>query len=297
MTWHPQTRRYLDDNGNEIDPADVRQYIDDYITAEKEDTDKHSELLLLGLLTISAFFEYLREKIIAMHGAATVIAYGGEDNVSQSAWIATGAKIHSELGYLEKFQAQVEEADRTAKAIASDVALASAADPSIPAGLESVIEERVASAIIGNSVSDIEAVTKEAVRSAIADSVGSDVAETVASQITIGVIDDFSGRLEQLIWGEVGSRGRSYADAAYGAYENSVKAREGEAGAVGVKRVDSNDDAECDDCPLLATDDYVAMDEVTDIGDNSACVSKCRCWFEFSFLNVEPLEIDREIYA
>lgn len=275
MTWNPQTRRYIDDNGNEIDPADVRQYIDDYITAEKQDIDRHSELLLLGLLTIGAFFEYLREKIVAMHGAATVIAYGGEDNVSQSAWIATGAKIHSELGYLEKFQAQVEEADRTAKAIASDIALASAADPSIPEGLESVIEERVASAIIANSVSDIEAVTKEAVKSAIADSVGSDVAETVASQITIGVIDDFSGRLEQLIWGEIGSRGRSYADAAYGTHENSVKGREGEAGAVGVKRVDSGDDAECDDCPLLATDDYVAMDEVTDIGDNSACGSRC----------------------
>lgn len=296
MTWDAIKRRYIDDNGNEIDPADVRQYVDDYITAEKEDTDNHTALLLAGTITIATFFEYLREKIIAMHGAATVIAYGGEDNVSQAAWVATGAKVHSELSYLEKFQAQVEEAERTAQAIASDVALAGAADPLIPDGLESVIEERVASAIIGNSVSDIEVVTKEAVKSAIADSVGAD-AEAIASQITIGVIDDFSGRLEQLIWGEIGARGRMYADAAYGTYENSVKAREGEAGAVGVKRVDSGDDAECDDCPLLATDDYVAMDEVTDIGDNSACGGRCRCWFEFEFLNVEPLTIDRGIYA
>lgn len=293
MTWNPQTRRYVDDNGNEIDPADVRQMIDDYIDENQKDTDNHTTLLLAGAITIAVFFAYLTDKIVAMHGAATVIAYGGEDNVSSGAWAATGAKIHSELAYLENFQSQVEEAQRTTETIASNLALSA----DVPDGLESLVKERVISAIISNSVSDIESVTQEAVKSALADSVGPEMAETIAENATTETLDAFSGRLEQLIWGEVGSRGRQYSEAAYGTYENSVKAREGEAGAVGVKRVDSGDDAECDDCPLLATDDYVGMDEVTDIGDSSACGSRCRCWFEFEFLNIEPLTIDREIYA
>lgn len=296
MTWNSKTRRYVDDNGNEVDPADVRQFIDDYIDEEQKSTDEQTALLLAGTITIAAFFAYLSEKIIAMHGAATVVAYGGEDNVSRETWAVTGAKINSELNYLANFQSQVEDAARTAQEIASDVALASAADPSVPAGLESLIEERVASAIIANSVSDVESVTAAAVKDALADSVGPEVAASVAESVTTETLDAFSGRLEQLIFGEIGSRGRSYADAAYGTYENSVLAREGEAGAVGVRRVSEDDDKSCDDCPLLATDEYVAMDEIADIGD-SQCGGNCRCWFEFEFLNVEPLEIDREIYA
>jgi len=47
---------------------------------------------------------------------------------------------------------------------------------------------------------------------------------------------------------------------------------------------------------MLATEEYVGLAEIVDIG-SAECLGNCRCWPEFEYLNVEPLEIERFIYA
>lgn len=295
MKWDPQLRRYLTDEGEEIPPALIREWIDEYIDTNQKAVDEKSKKLLAGSLTIAAFFSWLSEKIVAMHGAVTVIAFGGEDRVPDSGWAATSTKIQSELDYLAGFQQEVEQAQATAEAMAVEVANLTIENPAVPMGLEDIVRERVAQAIVGNSVSDVETVTREAVRSAIADSVGTEEAETIAKELAGTVVDTFSGRLETLIFGSVRDRARKYADATWSTFANAEKAREGDAGLAMVKRVCEDDSSSCDICPDLATDDYVPFDEVTDIGEGTVC--QCRCYYDFSYAKVDDLSIHREVYA
>lgn len=91
-------------------------------------------------------------------------------------------------------------------------------------------------------------------------------------------------------------RATRYADSVYSTYENNVKAREKDAGLLSGRRVCVDDESSCEDCPALATEDYLPLDQVADIGD-SQCASRCRCWVEFDYAGVEPLTIDRGVYA
>lgn len=296
MTWDATRRIYLDDNGNPVDPEQLREWIDSFIENAKAEVDDHSTQLLEGAITVAAFFLFLSELVTSMHLASAMVAYGGESEMTNQRWGRVDEKLSSEIAYLEAFRERVEQAQVTAEAMASQVADLATANPVIPAGLEDVVRERVAQAIIGNSVTDVETVTREAVVEAIADSVGTEEAAAIGRELAGETIDAFSERLEDLIWGEVESRSRQYMDSVYGQYENSVKAREGDAGAASVRRVTEGDDRVCDECDAAASDEYVSFDEITDIGD-TICGGNCRCSFEFEYAGVGPLEIEEESYA
>lgn len=295
MTWDATRRLYLDDNGNPVDPAQLREWIDQFISNAQTEIDDHSNQLLAGAITVAAFFAFLSSLLTSMHLASAMIAYGGADQMSNVRWGRVDEKISSEFAYLAAFQDQVKQAQATAEAMASKVADLAMVNPAIPSGLDDVVRERVAAAIAGNSVSDVTTVTREAVQSALADSIGTDEAAALGKEFAGAVVDTFGDRLDTLIFGAVESRSRKYADAAWSTFANSEKAREGDAGLAGVMRICEDDPASCDICPGLATADFVSFDEVTDIGEGTVC--QCRCYFEFEYAGVGPLSIDRSVYA
>jgi len=95
----------------------------------------------------------------------------------------------------------------------------------------------------------------------------------------------------------ISARGQMYAEAGYSEYLGQVKARESDAGATMVRRVCLEDAASCDECVMLASDDYVPLDQIVDIGD-ATCLSNCRCHYEFNYEGIEPLSLTaQEIFA
>lgn len=94
----------------------------------------------------------------------------------------------------------------------------------------------------------------------------------------------------------VENRAGMYANAAYSTYENQVRERERDAGVILGRRVCEEDGESCDECIEAATEEYMPLDELSDIG-SLQCLNNCRCSIEFSYEGVEPVQIDREVYA
>ena len=286
MRFDPIDRRYEDDNGRPIPPATIRKEIDEWVKVEQKEVEREATKLLAGAITVAALFDFLADKIRAWHSIAGVIAYGGEAQMNPERWARVNEKIQSEIQYLENFQqealASFEAAERIAQEVAREV--------DAPSGLESVIEERVAEALRDAAPSTALAVAAGIAAAVIADSIGT------KPEIVLPESIDTQG----LIGGTISARAQQYPNAFYGTYENNVAAREWDYGAIGVRRASLDDESSCEECPELASEEYVSFDEIRDIGD-SICGSRCRCWLEFSYPTaigaVEPIEIERGIYA
>lgn len=94
----------------------------------------------------------------------------------------------------------------------------------------------------------------------------------------------------------VDNRAGMYANAAYSTYENQVRERERDAGVIMGRRVCEEDGQSCDECIEAATEEYMPLEELSDIG-SLQCLNNCRCSIEFSYEGVDPIQIDREVYA
>ena len=94
----------------------------------------------------------------------------------------------------------------------------------------------------------------------------------------------------------VENRAGMYANAAYSTYENQVRERERDAGVIMGRRVCEEDGQSCDECIEAATEEYMPLEELSDIG-SLQCLNNCRCSIEFSYEGVEPIQIEAEIYA
>jgi hypothetical protein len=261
MKWNSQKRRYEDGSGKPIPPAKVRLWLEDYISANKDDIQVESDSLIergAKVVMIGSFFEFMRQKVQEMHGTSGVIAYGGEDQMSPERWERVGEKIVKQLGYLDGFERAVRESRHATDDLIGSIASAA---PSIP---HSAIEK----AILTNSPSEV---------SAVVQSLSPVNADSVA-----GVIAGQGSRLDTLIWGQVGSRGRLYADATWATHELSIKAREMDAGVLRGRRVTEGDDRVCAGCEAAASDEYMPFDEIPDIGDQE-CQASDRCTIEFDY--------------
>lgn len=79
----------------------------------------------------------------------------------------------------------------------------------------------------------------------------------------------------------IASRAALYPNAAYSTYENQVLQRESDNGVTLGRRICEKDGASCEECVSAATEEFVPLDELDDIG-SLQCLNNCRCEFEFS---------------
>ena len=242
--------------------------MEEYIQANKDEIEKESNGLIsagASALLIAAFFSSLRERVKLMHGTAAVIAYGGESEMNPKRWDRVAEKISSEYAYLAGFERAVQEARQSTDEILHRVSLMS--DAQVENVILTTPPSQLASAV-----------------------------ESVAGVEAGQVVTTTEPLWDTLIWGEVGSRSRMYADSIYGTHENSVRAREMDAGVLRGRRVTEGDSNVCDGCDSAASDEYVSLDELLDIGD-ADCLSRCRCIVEFLYEEIGPMNVERGVYA
>jgi hypothetical protein len=118
----------------------------------------------------------------------------------------------------------------------------------------------------------------------------------VASEL--GYLSQFRSDVQQAAQaGELSAEGIAnraglYGEAAYSEYMNQVVQREGDAGVTLGRRVTEGDGSVCEGCEASATEEFIPLDEIPEIGSQD-CVSRCRCEIEFQIGDVEfrPSEI------
>ncbi len=122
MIWDARRRVYVDDNGKVVSPSELRNLIESYIEREKSEVDSQAQLLIAGAITSAFFFNWLREKIKEVHGAAGLFAYGGEDQMNAERWARIGQKVSSETAYVNAFEKDYALSERVAQEIATEAA-------------------------------------------------------------------------------------------------------------------------------------------------------------------------------
>jgi hypothetical protein len=125
MRFDPKTRRYIDENGHVLSPAQVRREVHDYVEQEKSATEKEALKLLAGTITIAGFFHYMKSRVEKWHTVTGSIAYGGRAQLDPEREARIAAKITSELTYLAGFRDDTTQAMADARdaGIALDEAL------------------------------------------------------------------------------------------------------------------------------------------------------------------------------
>src|SRR5688572_21872317 len=121
MRFDPKRRRYVDSNGHLVPPSEVRKEIIGYVAQEQERAKREAEKLLEGLITLSAFFRFMRSRVEAWHLVAGSIAYGGKSQLDAERRARIAAKVDSEQRFLHDFEDQVRRSFLAADKIASQV--------------------------------------------------------------------------------------------------------------------------------------------------------------------------------
>lgn len=279
MKWDSVQRRYEDDRGRPLTPAQIRKQVDDYVKSEQEDVSREAKRLISGLITVAVFFEFMRQKVTTWHEVTGSIAYGGEAQMTDARWARVDEEIASELEYLAGFQRQVGQSFAAAEQVAAEVART----PGIPAGLESVVEERVKVALLDAAPSEAQHAVTVAVQEALADSIGEEaavVASEAANSFTLSIAED-------LIGGRVVNISEMYPNAAYATFANNELFREKDEGVERARRTSEEDGNSCDECISAASDEWQPIDEVPEIG-SLQCMSNCRCVIEYDVGRDDP---------
>lgn len=269
MQFDSRRRVYVRDDGSVVNPRELRQMVESYIEREKSEVRTEAEKLIAGTIAASLFFDWFRDKIKEVHGAAGMFAYGGEEFMGQEQWARIGQKVSSETAYVNAFERDFLTSERVAQEITTEASDVLDLSPSV---VESIVKSVAPSEIAGEIAKTSEA--------------SQEVLDRIATK----------ERIEQLIFGQTPARSELYMDAIYGTHENSVTDRESDAGVVSGRRVCEEDASSCDECVAAATDDFIPLDEILDIGA-AQCMSNCRCTIEFDYSGIQPLTIDRSIYA
>jgi len=288
MRFDPKKRRYVDANGRVLTSREVRQEVEDYIHGEQKTVEAKASHLLAGSIGLAAFFSYMKGRVKEWHRVTGAIAYGGKAQLDAERTARIEKAIESEQEFLREFQQVTERSFAATQSIAKKVA----ASPDIPSGLESVVQKEVARALVTAAPSEAVMVARAAVEEVVADSVGADAARFAAND-AVDVVRT-ADAVSDLMGATIPSRAQMYTDAAYSTYENNVAAREQDAGAIAARRICEDDAASCDDCVQAATEEFLSLGEVSDIG-SLQCMNNCRCYYEFNYEGVEPLRIDQTV--
>jgi hypothetical protein len=179
-------------------------------------------------------------------------------------WKRINKKILSELEYLDDFEQAVETSIAAAEVIATNVAR------TVAAGLpdkQAEVKASVERALLRAAPSEAAAIARQTA----AEVLGAELASL--PEIILGL------EANSLIGGTIEARAEMYVEATYATYENNVLAREMDEGVTLGRRILEEGD-NCEDCIAAATDEFVPLSELPEIGD-SVCMSRCRCEFEF----------------
>lgn len=84
----------------------------------------------------------------------------------------------------------------------------------------------------------------------------------------------------------LGNRAAMYTDAAYATFANQELQRERDEGVTLGRRICEKDGTSCDECVSAATEEWVPLDDLEEIG-SLQCLNNCRCEFEFQTDGVE----------
>lgn len=277
MRWDSRRRAYVDDRGRVIPAKEIRTRLEEYIESEQADIEdevdaffeqQKSGLELAAKIVLTAvLFSFLADKIRQWHRVAGTIAYGGEDQLTPERLNRIAEKVDTELKFLAGFEAAVERSLITTEVITE--------------GLSSI------------SVSLTQGETLTAIESAIIDTAPSEVAKVLekivadtlkveseeATRIVASALTDVP--VDGLMWGNVSSRSRLYAESLYATYENNVAAREVDSGASLGRRVCEEDTESCEECVAAADTFFAPIEDLPEIG-SLQCFSNCRCFFEFA---------------
>lgn len=266
MIWDARQRRYEDSRGRPLTPAQIRDYIEEFIQFEKQSVRAESEKLLRREIAVAAFFAFMRQKITAWHSISGQIAYGGQDEMTAQRWKRINEKIISEIEYLNDFEQQAERSFQAAELLTERVV------NSLPLEVGPLVEEIVADSLVRAAPSEAESVAKKAIVDTLEVENASEIADVVSFAGILGV--------GLLMGGTIQSRAEMYTDATYATYENNVLAREMDEGVTLGRRISEKDGEVCVDCEAAATDEFVPLADLPEIGD-SVCGPRCRCEFEF----------------
>lgn len=96
--------------------------------------------------------------------------------------------------------------------------------------------------------------------------------------------DEVAGSVE-LSTGVV-NRAGMYPNAAYATYENQLLQRELDHGVIRGRRLCESDGQSCEECVDAATEEFIPLDEISDIG-SLQCLNNCRCEIEFDYHGIE----------
>jgi hypothetical protein len=293
VRFDPKQRRYINEQGHPLSPAQVRKEVNDYITGEKEQTQAKAQQLLNGNISLTSFFMYLKTRVEAWHEVAGSIAYGGKAQLDPERRARIKAKTDSELKYLREFQKQAKASFEAARKIASSVASQLEAEPiksfsgKLTVSMRAKIQKRVFEDLLEANPSEAEQVTRNAVNA---------VLEGIEARLIAESISVATDQAADLIGGTIPTRAGMYADAAYSTFQNNEAAREFDSGVRLGRRVCEEDGSSCDECVDAADTFFAPLDELPEIG-SLQCINNCRCFFEYAepdalTLNAQPL-VDR----
>ena len=281
MRFDTKRRRYIDSSGHVIPSSEVRKEVINYITNEQSRAQREAEKLVKGSISLSTFFQFMRSRVEAWHLVAGSIAYGGKSQLDAERRARIAAKVRSEKTFLTGFQDEVERSFQAARQIAAQVAESITVQPvkalsrKLAGSLKNKVEKRVTEALLIATPSDVNTVVRKAVAEALEDD------DLIAEMVSVD-----EGLAAKLIGGTIVSRAGLYADAIYATFQNNVAAREFDSGVTLGRRICVSDEDSCDECDEAATEEFVPLDDLAEIG-SLACGSRCRCEFEFSLEGVE----------
>lgn len=78
----------------------------------------------------------------------------------------------------------------------------------------------------------------------------------------------------------IANRAGLYAEAAYSEYMNQKVENEADNGVFMGRRICESDEASCEECIGAATDEFIPLDQIPEIG-SLTCMNNCRCEIEF----------------
>jgi hypothetical protein len=251
---------------------DARDKVDYYITSEQEDVRKKAEEMLAGVITIAAFFAFMRKRLTLWHNAAASLAFDGLHNLTSSAHSKLQQTIENEIHYLDSMRTTVEQTSAVASRLASQIVKQSLG---LRGGIAGDARDNVEKALMRSAPSQAIDNAVDALKDILPEDLISeeDLKQHILQTVPLDNLTDLKG-------GTIPSRAASYANAAYSTFQNSLLEKNVGNGIRLARRACMEDKESCSECVDEAERDWVDVRTIPAIG-SLKCRNHCRCAIEY----------------